>query len=109
MKYRVIVQPRALADLEAGYEYVALQNQPAATRWLNRFLTAIEDLSDFPERCSIARKSELVGQEIRQLIFGRRPGVWRALFIIDSDAVRVLCIRHGARQDASAEDLSEGS
>ncbi|MBI3838461.1 MAG: type II toxin-antitoxin system RelE/ParE family toxin [Planctomycetia bacterium] len=108
MKYRVIIQPRALADLEAGFEYVALQNQPAAARWLSRFLSAIDGLADLPERCSIARESELVGKEIRQLLFGRRPGVWRALFVIESDAVRVLCLRHSARQDVSAEDLPEG-
>jgi plasmid stabilization system protein ParE len=109
MKYRIIVQPRALADLEAGYQYIALQNPSAAARWFNRFVAAIEGLANLPERCSIAREGELVAKEIRQLLFGRGRGVWRALFIIESDAVRVLCIRHAARQDVSAEELSEES
>src|SRR5437016_5978073 len=105
MKKHVILQPRALADLDAQYQYIARENTVAATRWFNRFVLAIESLADLPERCSIARESAEIGKEIRQLLYGRGHGVWRALFLIEDEAIRVLCIRHAAQKDISAEEL----
>ena len=105
MKYRVIFQPRALRDLEDQYRYIEQQNPAAATRWFNRFVTAIDSLAEFPERCSVARETDTVGKEIRQLLFGKGRGVRRALFAIEGETVRVLCIRHIAQQDTSAGEL----
>ena len=57
-------------------------------------------LSDFEPKGAVARAYG---------VYSEQDGTSeRALFVIESDAVRVLCIRHGARQDVSAEDLPEG-
>jgi plasmid stabilization system protein ParE len=105
MKYRVVFQPRALRELEEQYEYIAQQNPTSAARWFNRFVSSLSGLANHPERCSIARESALVRQNVRQMLFGKGRGVRRALFIIDGDAVRIVCIRHSAQQDLSAEEL----
>lgn len=105
MKYRVIFQPRALAQLEEQYRHIAQANPIAAARWFNRFVSTLEGLASFPERCAIARESETAGREIRQLFFGKRAGVRRAYFVIDGETVRILSIRHAARDDAPLEDL----
>ena len=105
MNYRVIFQPRALQDLEDQYQHIAKVYPRAAANWFNRFVTAIEGLSQFPERCPIARESELVGKEIRQFLFGKRQGVRRAIFVIDEQTVRILSIRHASQSDIAPEDL----
>lgn len=105
MKYRVIFQPRALAQLEEEYRYITQANPIAAARWFNRFVAALEGLADFPQRCPVARESEAAGREIRQLLFGKRSGVRRAYFVIEHDTVRILSIRHSARVDATPEEL----
>ena len=107
MKYRVIIQPRALENLAEQYQHIAAQNPRAATNWFNRFVSALEGLSQFPERCAIARESELLGKEIRQFLFGKRAGMRRVFFVIEDDAVRVLAIRHSAQSDISQGDLSD--
>jgi plasmid stabilization system protein ParE len=105
MNYRVIFQPRALADLEEQYQYIAGHNLTAAVNWFNNFVESLEGLSIFPQRCPIARESEQSGREIRQFLYGKRAGMRRAYFVIEDDTVRILCIRHAAQRDIPLEDL----
>lgn len=108
MTYRVILQPQALQQLEEQYQRVAKQNPRAAANWFNRFVTALESLSQMPERCAVARESELVGREVRQFLFGKRAGTRRAFFVIEDDTVRILAIRHSAQSDVTPEELLSG-
>jgi hypothetical protein len=39
--------------------------------------------------------------EVRHLLYGRRPHVYRVLFTIKGDKVTILHIRHGRRQAVS--------
>jgi len=108
MMYRVIFQPRALQHLEEQYQYIAKHNPRAAANWFNRFVSALEGLSQSPERCAVARESELVGREIRQFLFGKRAGIRRAFFVIEEDKVRILSIRHSAQSDIPLDELLNG-
>ena len=107
MKYRVVFQPRALEQLEEQYQHIAKQNLRSAATWFNRFVSALESLSVLPERCPIARESEL-GKEIRQFLFGKRAGIRRVYFTIVGDTVRILAIRHSAQSDIPPEELLNG-
>src|SRR5262245_58927186 len=105
MTYRVIIQPRALEHLEAQYQYIAQQSPWAAASWFNRFVKALESLAEFPQRCPVARESDVVGREVRQLLFGGRAGTRSAYFVIEADTVRILAIRHSTRSDIPLDDL----
>jgi plasmid stabilization system protein ParE len=107
MNRRVVLQPRAEADLEQAYLYAAQRAPESAARWLNRFHAALQTLSIFPEQCAIAPESDAVGFEVRQFLFGRKPHVWRALFVIESNEARVLHIRRATMEHADPSDLSE--
>ncbi|MBL9124352.1 MAG: type II toxin-antitoxin system RelE/ParE family toxin [Planctomycetaceae bacterium] len=91
--------------MRAQHRDIAQQSPEIADRWFNRFVAAIESLAHHPERCPIARESAQLGREIRQLLFGQRGGVRRVYFVIVSDEVHVLCVRHAAQTDITAEDL----
>ena len=106
-KYRLIIQPPAFDDLDAAYEWIHARAPRAAARWFNGFVDALRSLTESPERCGLAPENDAVRPEIRQLLYGRRSGVYRALFTITGQDVRVLHIRHAARETLSAEDLSE--
>ena len=41
-----------------------------------------------------------------QLLYGRRSGVYRALFTIEERTVHVLHIRHSAQEELRPEDLA---
>ena len=63
-----------------------------------------------PRRCSIIPESDEIGQEIRQLLYGKRTGIYRIVFDVQENAtdgplVRILRIWHGARDILHTEDL----
>jgi plasmid stabilization system protein ParE len=45
MKYHVILQPRAIQNLDEQYQYIAKQNPQLATTWFNRFVAAFDGLA----------------------------------------------------------------
>jgi hypothetical protein len=51
-----------------------------------------------PERHPVAEEeSEQLGITLRQMLYGRRPGVFRILFTIEGDTVTLHYIRHSAQ------------
>jgi len=51
---------------------------------------AIAALADMPERCPVADESEQLGITLRQLLYGRRRGVYRLLFSIEGETVSAM-------------------
>ena len=107
MTYRVKLQRLAASDLQAYFEYVARFSQPDALRWLDRFHAALHTLNERPDRCSWARENGTVDVELRELLFGKRPNVFRVIFTIDAEIVRVLRIRRGQRSPLSPDELRD--
>jgi plasmid stabilization system protein ParE len=64
---------------------------------------AMETLCESPGRCPVAPESR-PGRVIRQLLFGRKPHIYRILFRVSAkgSAVFVIHVRHGARLAATA-------
>ena len=97
MAYRVEISPLAVSDIEDAYLWLSEQSRPAAARWYHGLRKAIESLETNPERCSLAPESDAFAVELRQLLYGRRRGVYRILFSMFGDTVRVHRVRHGSR------------
>lgn len=66
--------------------------------WFLALQGAIASLAKFPERCPLVPESAVFPFQVRHLLYGRRPHVYRILFTLDSGTVYVLHIRHGARK-----------
>ena len=107
MKYRVILMPRAARDLDKAYLWASQHAPETAARWLDRFHVALQTLAANPQRCGIAIESELVDREIRQFLFGSHWNVWRALFTVQADEVRVLHIRRASMDTATPDELDD--
>lgn len=106
-QYRLIIQPSAFDDLDEAYQWVRERAPEAAARWFNGFVEALSSLTTSPDRCGLAPENDAVEPEIRQLLYGRRSGVYRALFTIAGNEVRVLHIRHAARHVMTSEELAD--
>ena len=108
MTYRVELADRAARDLELLYlEKNAVESQ-AAARWYNRLEEAVSALGRYPNRCPVAPESRKMKRQLRHLLFGKKPHVYRVIFEIDEQqqTVWVLTIRHAARQKLKASDLA---
>jgi toxin ParE1/3/4 len=102
MAFRVEVSPKARRDADAILGWLLSQQAgEAGLRWFRRLEEAIGSLAHFPERCKLAPENASVPFEMRQLLYGHRPHVYRILFTIDGQTVYVLRIRHGRRKHLS--------
>jgi plasmid stabilization system protein ParE len=81
MVFRVELSDRAQADITAIYDWLrSHQAGDAGERWFVALREAITSLSTLPLRCSVAAESREAPVEVRQLLYGRQPHVYRILF-----------------------------
>ena len=69
----------------------------AGLRWFQGLRDAITSLSQSPLRCAFAPENEALPFDVRQLLYGNKPHLYRILFTIEDKTVTVLHIRHGRR------------
>jgi len=98
MQYAVIITPSAKADIFEINVWL-LENYPNyADVWLWGISQAITSLSKFPERCQLASESDAFDAPVHQLLYGKKPHVYRILFMIEESRVLVLSVRHTRQQ-----------
>jgi plasmid stabilization system protein ParE len=99
MAFRVKQTPQADHDLDAILDWLlAQQAGEAGQRWFRKLKEAVASLSEFPKRCPLAPENKEFPFEVRQLLYGRKPHMYRVLFTIEADTVVILHIRHGRRR-----------
>jgi plasmid stabilization system protein ParE len=89
MAFHVELAESARADAERLYERVTAAAPYRGPIWYRRLMLAIQSLRNNPERCPVAP---------RQLLFGKKPHVYRVLHELRGNTVYVLHIVHGARE-----------
>lgn len=110
MTYRVDISIPALQDAESAFLWIRDFNLDGAKTWYEGLLEAIFSLEDSPHRCSLAPESNLIGREIKQLIYGKRNQNYRIFFeIIENEkVVRIYRIWHSSRNWMTKEDFETG-
>lgn len=104
MTRRVVFTPTARIEAVAALHWIAERSPDAAARWYDGLEKAIAKLGTLPERHPVAEEeSARLGVSLRQMLHGRRRGVYRILFSIEADAVYIHRVRHAAR--GPIEDL----
>jgi len=99
MTFRVEMMPTAEEDADAILEWLILQGAgDTGLRWFSALQDAIASLGEFPQRCGLAPENSVFFVEVRQLLYGSPPHVYRVLFTIQGRTVYILHIRHGRRQ-----------
>jgi plasmid stabilization system protein ParE len=99
MTFRVETTAEAERDADTILDWLLSQHAgDTGIRWFLALQDAIASLAEFPERCPLAPESAVFPFEVRQLLYGHLPHVYRILFTIEGNTVYVLHIRHGRRQ-----------
>jgi mRNA-degrading endonuclease RelE of RelBE toxin-antitoxin system len=73
-----------------------------ANNWYYEFQDTIASLQNFPNRCSKAPESKVIGCEVRQIWIGKKRK-YRVLFVVIEDVVAILHVRH-SRQSYRGEE-----
>jgi plasmid stabilization system protein ParE len=99
MTFRVETTAEAEQDADAILEWLISQHAgDTGLRWFLALQDAIASLAQFPERCSLAPENSTFPFEVRHLLYGDPPHVYRILFTIEDRTVYILHVRHGRRQ-----------
>ena len=106
MAYSVKLTAPAEADAYKAFEYIREDAPERAEEWLTGLFQEIDTLGEMPRRCPVITESREIRREVRQLLYG----AYRILFDIQEETpeealVRVLRIRHGARDRIRVSDL----
>src|SRR4051794_34872167 len=106
MPYDVRLTRRALGEIDQAFGWLAERSPAAAAAWHRRLSAAVLSLEEHPQRCPLAPENDwYAGGELRNLLSGKRRGVFRLLFEIRNDVVYVLRVRHSAQDLLGPEDL----
>lgn len=105
MSFIVETSDVADAEIDAAYLRLSAWNPEFAGRWLEGIYRTLETLSEFPTRHARVSESEILGREVRRMLYRNGRTVYRILFTLidadgdgEADTVRVLRVRHGAQQ-----------
>ena len=100
MKYRVELTAVAKADIREATRWLRDQaSQAVADKWLAGLYRTINTLATRPLRCPVAAENDRFPEEIRELLYGRKKNKRRIIFTVRDDAVYILYVRHGARDE----------
>ena len=105
MAHAIHITAQALREIDGALEWLAERSHGAAVRWYDQLQEAIRSLENNPERCGLAPENEWYPGELRQLLHGKRRGVYRILFEVRDDTVYILRVRHSAQALLEPEDL----
>ena len=72
---------------------VKRQAGKAGLRWYQGLEKKISTLAEMPGRCVRAPESKSLSFDLFQLLYGRKPRVYRVLFTIQGNVVYILAIR----------------
>jgi toxin ParE1/3/4 len=107
MTYRVELTDRAVRDLEILYLAKNAEESRTAARWFNGLEKAVCGLERHPYRCPAAPEFRRMKRQLRHVLYGKKPHVYRVIYEIDElhGTVWILTIRHGARQKLKRSEL----
>jgi len=111
MAFRIEVEPQAFEDLDTITAYIVEQSRvEVGESWFRGIMRTIRSLQEMPARCPVAAESKELDQEVRLLLHGRKNRAYKIYFTIQYEsptggAVRVLHVRHWAREAVSAYEL----
>jgi toxin ParE1/3/4 len=99
MTFQVELTVQAESDFRALYLAKNVAESDRAARWFRKLASAMAGLGVLPQSRPLAPEAAELKQEVRQLLFGKKPHVYRIVYIVDEarQTVWVIAIRHGAR------------
>jgi toxin ParE1/3/4 len=103
MEYQISILPRAERNLRLIYADVNAEHSSAGEQWYRKLRKSIRTLKNHPNRCPVTREN----QELRQLLFGHKPHIYRIIFRVFENRkyVVVVHVRHAARRAVTSGDV----
>lgn len=105
--FRVIILPRAEADIESAANWWAKHHSPRqAKKWFDTIHEQLKSLAQFPVGNGLSAENGDFPYEIRDKLLGlgSRPS-YRTVFTVKGEVIYVLAVRHGAQDRIGIDDF----
>ncbi len=107
MRCTVKTLRRANADIREITDYIFQRSPSGAVAWLDALERAKNRLADYADGCSEAEENHRLDIDVKQSLFKTRRGlVYRLVFTIVDQEVRILRVRGPGQAPIEPEDLS---
>jgi len=100
MDYEPRLTERAINDIRVHYDQIAEYSPERAEQWRRKLLAKVNTLRRLPFRCPLAPEGERLGEQVRELLHGKRTSCYRILYVIRADVVLVLAVWRATRGPA---------
>lgn len=108
MNYSLHIGRRARRDLQQIYSWIAERSQSGAQRWFEAFERAASQVARDPLAFGTALGDEANDAELREFLFKTRRGrIYRGLFCIVEDEVRILRVRGPGQPPLRSDEIPE--
>lgn len=102
----VYLSPGAYTDLREIVRFISQNvSSGSASRWQARIESAIDRLTTEADQWPEALEATALGIDLREMLHGRRPHVYRVLFTISGNRVTVQRVRHAAQNQLAGDDV----
>jgi toxin ParE1/3/4 len=106
MARSVELHPETAKDIRQITRFISERvSSKSAARWHDRIEAAIGRLANEADQWPQAEDAAELGIDLREMLYGRRPHVYRILFTINGDVVNVYRILHAAQDRLTLDDL----
>ncbi|MBI3467002.1 MAG: type II toxin-antitoxin system RelE/ParE family toxin [Planctomycetes bacterium] len=97
---------RAQRDIDEMHRWIAERSPSGANRWYTQFLKLLRSLKANPDAFSVAAETEDFRVPLREALFKTRRGnVYRVLFLIEGDLVRIVTVRGPGQAPVTSDEF----
>lgn len=108
MIFRLQILPRAERDVQRIFNYISERSSAGAQRWWIAFDEASRRVTNSPRAYPVAAEQSISSFELRPFLFKTRRGrVYRGVFAIVNDEVRILRVRGPGQAPLTDDELSK--
>ena len=105
MSFVVEYSQNALDEIAGSYRWILERSPQSAAEWRVRLLATIATLTKTADTHRHIPEDVARGRDIRQLLFGKRRGQCRVIYVIEGRKARILSLRHSFREPLREGDL----
>lgn len=106
MSRQLVVRASARSDLRQNVNWLrAILSQRRADRWYDAIAHSIREVAINPDRYPEADEAAELSINLRFKMHGRRPHIFRILFVYDDTTVTVIRVLHAAQGRLTGDDL----
>jgi plasmid stabilization system protein ParE len=104
--FTVRTSRRADADLDNHFSFIRKRSSTAsAERWRDGLLRRLRDLAEDPHMWPMADEAAEAGIEVREFLYRRYRYVYRLLYRIEGNVIRILRIRSAAQDRLPPDEI----